>query len=187
MQQSKLLTCVPRVGAIARYFLRTSLFMVSSARAALANPQVLAVIQVPLPSDSSTTMTSLEVTLVRIRRQVLRCPANLSSRWRKGEGARGAGCLHQPGCGEPDRVEYLRNNRRVRINGAVPGHRSWEEQTNSHNSGAHTHRISGFCVTSSSSHRFGTESSPNRDLIFGCLVSGAGVRNCCKPGGRLES
>ena len=91
-------------------------------------------------TDKTTTITIAHarrglITLVRIRRQVLRCPANLSSRWRKGEGARGAGCLHQPGCGGPDRVEYLRNNRCVRINGAVPGHRSWEGQTNSHNSG----------------------------------------------------
>ena len=49
MEQSKLLTSVPRVVAIVRYcILRASLFTVSSARAALANPQVLAVILVIL-------------------------------------------------------------------------------------------------------------------------------------------
>ena len=48
MEQSELLTFVTRVGAIARYFLLTSLFTVSSARAVLANPQVLAVVLVIL-------------------------------------------------------------------------------------------------------------------------------------------
>ena len=113
-----MLTFVPRVGAIIRYFLRTSLFTVSSPRAALANPLVLAVILVILGAATIGLINNNDIirdTPVRIRRQVLCCPANLSSRWRKGEGARGAGCLHQPGCGGPDRVEYPHNNRRVRI------------------------------------------------------------------------